>query len=68
MDEVIYKVTRDQVSKMNGKPLTDEEWTVMSHEISEMFDHYANNEIPALINELETYVEEYREDFPDGEN
>jgi hypothetical protein len=61
MNEVIYKVSREQVSKMNGKPLTDEEWAVMYDEIVEMLDHYASNEIPALLDELDTYVEEHRQ-------
>ena len=61
MNEVIYKVSREQVSKMNGKPLTDEEWAVMYEEIVEMLDHYASNEIPALLDELDTYVEEHRQ-------
>ena len=63
MNEVIYKVSREQVSKMNGKPLTDEEWAVMYEEIVEMLDHYASNEIPALLDELDTYVEENRQDI-----
>jgi hypothetical protein len=62
MDEFVYKITREQINRVAGRKLDDEQWEVMLSELQDLFDHYSGTEIPSLVDEIDVYVEEYRED------
>ena len=61
MDEFVYKITREQINRIAGRKLDDEQWKVMVSELQDLFDHYSGTEIPSLVDEIDVYVEEYRE-------
>jgi hypothetical protein len=61
MDEFVYKITREQINRIAGRKLDDEQWKVMLSELQDLFDHYSGTEIPSLVDEIDVYVEEYRE-------
>jgi hypothetical protein len=61
MDNFTYTITRQQVSSIVGRDLTDLEWQVMTSELNDLFDHYYKSEIYSITDELDVYVREYQE-------
>ena len=61
MNEFVYKITREQINRIAGRELDDEQWKVMQSELQDLFDHYSGTEIPSLVDEIDVYVEEYRQ-------
>jgi hypothetical protein len=57
-NKVDYTVSRQEVETFFSRTLTDKQWEVLASEIESIFYHYLWTDLPAIVENLDSLVEQ----------
>jgi hypothetical protein len=59
-DKLIHEVSRQDLESQFDIQFTDEQWQVVCSEIVSIYEHYLDADLPRIILDLDSIVEEYK--------
>lgn len=59
MKNVEYVITQQEVETFFTRKFSDKEWTVLISEINGIIEHYVWTDLPTIVKDLDSIVEDY---------